>query len=89
MALGARRSDVLVSVVGRGLLLAMVSAGIGLAVASALPGLFAALFEGWRVHPAAIFAIVPLVLLSVVLVAICVPAWRAARVDPMEALRYE
>ncbi len=89
MALGARRSDVLVSVVGRGMLLAMVSAGIGLAAASALPGLFASIFEGWRVHAAAIFTIVPLVLLTAVLVAISIPAWRASRVHPMEALRYE
>jgi putative ABC transport system permease protein len=89
MALGAGRSNVLVSVVGRGMLLAMVSAGVGLAAASALPGLFASMFEGWRVHAAAIFMIVPLVLLSAVLVAISIPAWRAARVHPMEALRYE
>jgi putative ABC transport system permease protein len=89
MALGARRSNVLVMIVSRGMLLAVVSAGIGLAAASALPGLFASMFEGWRVHPAAIFTIVPLVLLSAVLLAICIPAWRAARVHPMEALRYE
>jgi putative ABC transport system permease protein len=89
MALGARRGNVLVMIVSRGMLLAMVSAAIGLAAASALPGLFASMFEGWRVHPAAIFTIVPLVLLSAVLIAICIPAWRAARVHPMEALRYE
>jgi putative ABC transport system permease protein len=47
MALGARRSDVLVSVVGRGMLLALLSAGTGLAAACALPNLFAAPFEGW------------------------------------------
>ncbi len=89
MALGARRSNVLVMIVSRGMLLAMVSAGIGLAAASALPGLFASMFTGWRVHPAVIFTTVPLVLLTAVLVAISIPAWRAARVHPMEALRYE
>jgi putative ABC transport system permease protein len=89
MALGARRSDVLVMIVSRGMLLAVASAGIGLAAASALPGLFASMFEGWRVHPAVIFTTVPLVLLSAVFLAILIPAWRAARVHPMEALRYE
>ncbi len=89
MALGAHRSDVLRSVIGKGMLLAMVSAGLGLAAAAPLPTLFAATLQGYRVHSAAIFVCVPLVLLGVVLVAIYVPASRAARVDPMEALRYE
>jgi putative ABC transport system permease protein len=89
MALGAHRSDVLRSVIGKGMLLALVSAGLGLAAAAPLPTLFAATLQGYRVHSAAIFICVPLVLLGVVLVAIYVPASRAARVDPMEALRYE
>jgi putative ABC transport system permease protein len=89
MALGAQRSDVLRSVIGKGMLLALVSAGVGLLAAAPLPKVFAASLDGFRVHSAAIFVCVPLLLLVVVLVAIYIPARRAASVDPMEALRYE
>jgi putative ABC transport system permease protein len=89
MALGAQRGDVLRSVIGKGMLLATVSATVGLVAVAPLPKLLAATLEGFRVHSSVIFICVPLLLLFVVLVAIYIPASRAARVDPMEALRYE
>ncbi len=89
MALGAQRGRILRSMMGQGMLLATVSAGIGLVASVPLPGIFAAMFQQWRVRGAAIFLYVPLLLLGVVLVAIYIPASRAARTDPMEALRYE
>ncbi len=89
MALGAYRGDVLWSVIGKGMLLALVSAAVGLAAAAPLPKLFTALFQGYQVHSLAIFIGVPLLLLLVVFAAIYIPARRAARVDPMIALRYE
>lgn len=71
------------------MLLALVSSAVGLLAAAPLPKLFEAMLQGYRVHGLAIFICVPLLLLFVVLAAIYVPASRAARVDPMEALRYE
>ena len=89
MALGAARGEVLRSVIGKGMLMALVSAAVGLLAAAPLPALFAATLQGYHVHSLAIFTCVPLLLMLVVLAAIYVPASRAARVDPMEALRYE
>ena len=89
MALGAHRGDILGAVIGKGMLLGVVSIAIGLAAAAPLPGLFRAMLQGYRVHSTPIFLCVPWGLLLVVLAAIYVPAARAARVDPMEALRYE
>jgi putative ABC transport system permease protein len=89
MALGAKRRDVLAMVLGQGLRVALVGAGIGLAMALALTRFLLSLL--YRVKPTdpATFVAVPLVLAAIALLASYIPARKAATVDPMVALRYE
>jgi len=89
MALGASRGDVLRLVVGRGVRLVAAGAAIGVAAALVLMKYLQSLIYGVRpVDPITYAAVV--ILLSLVALAACyVPARRATKVDPMEALRYE
>ena len=89
MALGARKRDVLGLVVRQGMRLALAGVLIGVAAASALSQVLTRLlFEIKPLDPVT-FATGPLVLAGVALLACWLPARRAAKVDPMEALRYE
>jgi putative ABC transport system permease protein len=89
MALGAERGDVLAMIVGRGLVLTLAGGVIGLAGAWASTRVLASLLFG--VHPgdAIAFAGASAVLIAVALLACYIPARRATRIHPMEALRYE
>ncbi|CAN5539433.1 ABC transporter permease [soil metagenome] len=89
MALGARKHDVLALVVRQGLVLTLIGVGIGLLGAFATTRLLRTLlFEVSPTDPATFLA-VPLLLGAVALLASYLPARRAARVDPMIALRNE
>jgi predicted permease len=88
MALGARGRDVLVLVLGDGLLLAGVGVLAGAALAAALAPAMRTLLYGLSPFDPVTFVAVPALLVVVALAASTLPARRAARVDPVIALRY-
>ena len=89
MALGAQASDVLQQVVRRGMLLAAGGIAAGMAGAWVMTRFLSNLLFGVRPTDPVTFALVPLILAAVALVACLVPARRATKVDPMVALKYE
>jgi putative ABC transport system permease protein len=89
MALGAETGRVLRWVLGRGFLLSSLGVTIGLVVSFGFAHLLSGLLYGVRATDPVIFAIAPLTLLGVASLASYIPARRAARVDPVIALRYE
>jgi putative ABC transport system permease protein len=89
MALGARRADVMKLVLRNGMILALIGVVIGLAGAFALTRLMTSLLFGVTATDAVTYAVVSVSLMVVALLACLIPARRAARVDPLVALRYE
>jgi predicted permease len=89
MALGARPGDVLRMVLKEGLKLVAVGVMLGIGAALMLTRLLEDMVYGVKVRDPLIFALVNLLLVVVSLAACYVPARRATRVDPLEALRYE
>jgi len=87
--LGAQRSDVLGLVVGNGLRLTLTGVVIGLIAAFALTRYLSSLLYSVRATDPLTFLSVAVALTGVALLACWLPAWRAARIDPMEALRHE
>jgi len=89
MALGAERRDVLAMVLRQGLGLIGLGLAAGFAASLALTRFLASLLFEVRPTDIATSAAVALVLAAVALAASYLPAWRASKVDPMIALRYE
>ncbi len=89
MALGARTSDVLKLVVRQGMMLALIGVAIGLLAAFGLTRFLSSLLYGVSATDLITFLATPLLLSLVAFIATLIPARRAAKVDPMTALRYE
>jgi putative ABC transport system permease protein len=89
MALGASKTDVLKLVVGQGLRLTLIGVGLGLIGALGVTRFLASLLYGIEPTDAMTLVTVSLLLSGVAVLACYIPARRAAKVDPMVALRYE
>jgi predicted permease len=88
-ALGASRPAIVGLVVRQGLTLTGLGIAIGVAGAVAATQAIAAMLFGVSRHDPGTYLGVAVVLTAVALAACCVPAWRAARVDPVSTLRAE
>ena len=89
MALGAQIVDVLRLVLRRAMLLAVVGVGIGIVGAVVATRYLTSLLFGVKPIDVITFGGVALVMIAVALIACLVPARRAAKIDPLVALRYE
>ena len=89
MALGADASDVLAMILRQGMTLAVVGVVFGAVFAAVLARVLQALLYGVSSFDPLAYGLAALLLLAVAFAANLIPAWRASRVSPMAALRYE
>src|SRR5467141_973710 len=89
MALGARREQVVRLMLGDGLRPVLYGLVLGLVVSAGTVRLIQSMLYGTRPLDPAVFAAVAATLLATAALACLVPAWRASRIDPMQALRAE
>jgi putative ABC transport system permease protein len=89
MAMGADRGRITKMVVWQGMRLTIIGVVVGVAAAFWLAKLVASLLYGVKQWDPLVFISVPLVLSGVALFAVWLPALRASKLNPMEALRTE
>jgi putative ABC transport system permease protein len=89
IALGALPRNVRFMVVFDGMRLAVAGVVLGIAVALTVTPLMGSLLFGVEARDPAVFASTVIVLSTAALLATCIPAYRATRVDPVRALRWE
>jgi len=89
MALGAERSTILGFILRRGVTLGLTGLGIGTAAAVALNRVLVGLLSEITPLEPVVVTVAAVVLLASIVLACYVPAWRAARLDPLVALRSE
>jgi predicted permease len=89
IALGASQNGILSLIVRQGIILAAAGVAIGAVASLALTRLMTGLLFGVTPTDPSTFAVIPVVLILVALLASYIPARRAARVDPMVSLRCE
>ena len=89
MALGADRAKIRNLVVWHGMRLAFVGVILGIGAAFGLTRLIASFLFGVKSWDPLVFVTVPVILSAVALLAVWLPATRAAKLDPMQALRVE
>jgi predicted permease len=89
MALGAQREEILRLILQDALLVAGIGTVVGLGAALATTRVLASLLYGLTARDPVTLTVSAVILLAVATLAAALPAWRASRVDPMNALRYE
>jgi putative ABC transport system permease protein len=89
MAMGARPSDIVGLVLRQSLVIVLAGVGVGILASFATGRILQSLVPGVQPSQAAIFVVVLPLLLTASLFASYIPARRAAKVDPLVALRYE
>jgi putative ABC transport system permease protein len=89
VALGAQRGDIFRLIVGQGVAIALIGVGAGLVASLALTRFLSGQLFGVSAHDPLTFAAVALLLMFVASLACYIPARRAAKVDPIIALKFE
>jgi len=89
MAMGAEGSEVKNMVIKQGMVLILMGVAAGLGAAYFLANVLASVLFEVEPRDVTVFVSVPVILILIALAAVWIPARRASRVDPIEALRYE